>query len=639
MPRLDHHSIGTRLGRLLAAAILLAATLFGYLYAQRSAADPRGVGAAEAEALVLRANLAGKMEAGLGDSFGGAWFDPSTGRLHIGVTSPAGRQRTEEIAARSGLSEVVTETPVDSTWGDLTAAQQTLNRHLSDLLARGQVRTSAMPDTNSVTVELASTVTASRRAALQREIPGTGVDVAVKVASATSLAPRPELRCRKFEAGRAHCDKPIAAGVTIKAKNGTTCTAGPAVILQDLSTAAKSTATYILTAGHCIKSGGAGAEWFARNKEEEGGDTLIGKAQEGLWGEKGLVDKVDVGVIEVEKPGKWVHENATPVTPGLVQWDNTKEVDPTAVTGTGVVPVKGTNVCVSGQTNGKSCGTIFAPSVTISEEVSPGVFVTVETLAEVEGATTGGGTSGGPWYTEANPGGEVLGTHVAATVIVEGGMNKNRKWFQPLAVSLSNLATPYQLLTTANEKRQHPAAGPPFTSSAYPAVVTGSNTKGAETITFEAGKLECAGHFEGTLPGITTTLTLKPKYTSCSAFGFLEATVNAEGCTYELHSTENVEANVRKSHVDVVCPAGQSIKVTAATCKAEVKAQTGLTTVKTTNEGGKVKLTWEVTGIAYTVTQDGIGCPFAGTGSKTNATYAGSVVLSRVGGGTVDVGE
>jgi hypothetical protein len=637
MSGLDLNSIATR-GRLLIAAGVLTAILFGYAYARGSAAEPAGgppgIGVAEAETRILDANLGGRMEAALGDSFGGVWFERSTGQLHVGVTSPASRQRAKGVADRAGLPELVTETPVDSTWGELTAAQETLNQELEDLFARGQVRTSALPDTNSVMVELASTVTASRRAALRREASGTGVDVSVRASSAPSLVGTAEKRCRKFVTEKAHCDKPIAAGVNIEAKNGTQCTAGPAILLQDLSTEANSTATYILTAGHCIAAGGKDAEWFALPKEE-GEKTLIGKAVEGLWGEKGLVDKVDVGVIKVDKPGKWVHENETPVTPGIVEWSAAAEVDPTPVTAQAAVPMKGTKVCVSGRVSGKSCGELFAPSVTTTFASGR----TSETLAEVEGATSGGGTSGGPWYLEAKPG-EALGTHVGAGKVKEEGKEFERKWFQPLAVSFANLAVKYQLLTTANEKRKHPAAGPPFTASEYPAVVTGSNTKGSEALTTEGGKVECDSHFEGTLPGITTTLALKPTYTNCSAFGFLAATVSPEGCTYELHSAEEVSSSTHKSLLDVVCPAGQSIKITAGTCKLEVKAQASLKTVATTNlGGGTITAQPNVTGIAYTVTQDGFGCPFAGTGNKTNATYSGDVVFSRVGGGSIDVGK
>jgi len=187
------------------------------------------------------------------------------------------------------------------------------------------------------------------------------------------------------------------------------------------------------------------------------------------------------------------------------------------------------------------------------------------------------------------------------------------------------------------------AAGAPgaqainFEASSYPATVTGSNTKGSETLTTEAGAVQCSSHFEGTLSAASSTLTITPKYSECTAFGFLSATVTTEGCTYVFHATEEVSAGVFNSHADVSCPEGKSIKIAAATCKAEVKAQTGLTTVKSTNSGSSVTVQPNVTGIAMTVTQDGFGCPFAGTGAKT-ASYHGDVLISRVGGGSVGVG-
>jgi hypothetical protein len=181
-----------------------------------------------------------------------------------------------------------------------------------------------------------------------------------------------------------------------------------------------------------------------------------------------------------------------------------------------------------------------------------------------------------------------------------------------------------------------------FTASEYPAQITGSNTKGSEVFSTEGGDVECNSHFiSASQNAASSTLTVTPAYTSCEAFGFLSATVNTEGCTYVFHATEG-SAGVYKSHVDVNCPAGQSIKVTASTCKAEIKAQTGLTTVKTTNitegaDAGKVTVQPEVSSIAYTVTQDGFLCPFGGTGNKNDGTYTGDVVVSRIGGGSVSV--
>ncbi|HET9396290.1 MAG TPA: hypothetical protein VFO36_09555 [Nitrospiraceae bacterium] len=184
-----------------------------------------------------------------------------------------------------------------------------------------------------------------------------------------------------------------------------------------------------------------------------------------------------------------------------------------------------------------------------------------------------------------------------------------------------------------------------FTASSYPATITGSNTKGSEVFKTEGGNVECNSHFVShSQSAASSTLTVTPTYTSCDAFGFLSATVNTEECSYVFHATdtitetEPVHRHYWRHHVDVVCPTGQSIKVTASTCKAEIKSQTGLTTVKTENiAGGSVTVTPDVSGIAYTVTQDGFLCPFGGTGNKTDGKYTGDVTVSRVGGGSVSV--
>ncbi|HWT91266.1 MAG TPA: hypothetical protein VN179_09130, partial [Solirubrobacterales bacterium] len=107
------------------------------------------------------------------------------------------------------------------------------------------------------------------------------------------------------------------------------------------------------------------------------------------------------------------------------------------------------------------------------------------------------------------------------------------------------------------------SAVPQFTASAYPATVTGSNTKGSEVLTTEGGVVECASHFVShSLAAASSTLTVTPTYTNCEAFG-LNATVNTEGCTYVFHATEKVSTGVYNNHVDILCPAGKSIKIVA----------------------------------------------------------------------------
>jgi len=157
----------------------------------------------------------------------------------------------------------------------------------------------------------------------------------------------------------------------------------------------------------------------------------------------------------------------------------------------------------------------------------------------------------------------------------------------------------------------------------YPESFTGTNGVGSETFTTEAGTVECASKFTGSAAGETTTITVTPEYENCKAFGFLNATVSHEGCHYLFHLTTKLAGPVWQAHVDVTCPEGKSIKIVAGTCEATVGAQPGLTTVNLRNNGATtdVEVEANVSGIAYTVTKDGFGCPFSGTGPKTGAKY------------------
>jgi len=181
-------------------------------------------------------------------------------------------------------------------------------------------------------------------------------------------------------------------------------------------------------------------------------------------------------------------------------------------------------------------------------------------------------------------------------------------------------------------------AVPQYTSSSYPFTVTGLNAKGSESFSTEAGKIECDSHYVShSLSAAGSTLTVTPAYTNCSAFGFAP-TLNNEGCGYVFHATERVGAGVYRHHVSVSCGAGKSMKWTAGTCKFEIKPQTGLTTAESTNlAAGTVTVQLNVQKIAYTVTQDGFGCPFTGTGNKTDGSFTGHIVLAKVGGGSVSV--
>jgi len=172
-----------------------------------------------------------------------------------------------------------------------------------------------------------------------------------------------------------------------------------------------------------------------------------------------------------------------------------------------------------------------------------------------------------------------------------------------------------------------------YTASSYPAIGTGTSAVGNDVFKTEAGNVECKSHFTGTLAAASSTLTVTPTYTECKAFGFLNATVTMGTCDYQFQAPTLVSADNYTAAVKVVCGA-TPITITAGTCKATVGAQSPAGNVAITDEtaAGDVKVKANVTGINYTVTEDGFACPFGGTGAKTGATYtqASSITFDAV---------
>lgn len=164
-----------------------------------------------------------------------------------------------------------------------------------------------------------------------------------------------------------------------------------------------------------------------------------------------------------------------------------------------------------------------------------------------------------------------------------------------------------------------------FVAESFPASLTGAQAETAPLAIFtEGGKITCTSlTFGGSLPSASSSLALAPTFAGCQAFGFTEATVAANGCSF-VYRAGNSQ--------DVSCPAGSSITVSTARCGMSIPAQTGLKSVAYTNvrpsgERRKVEVTSSVTKLAYTVTRDEFGCPFGGTGSKTSGSITGSLLV------------
>jgi hypothetical protein len=657
-------SIEVRKARTLAVAIGLLAAAVVYGGAQSSAAGPatspanleaapeRSSRATEVEAAIARNDLTARTEAALGSDFAGIWFDPPAAQVHVGFTSAAARRGAEAVAAQVGLAEAVTETRVASTWAQLDAAQARWDRRLDDLFDRSQVSTALDPKRNAVTVELASTVPAARRVALERAAAAESVDVSISVAPYPDLGVEPQARCNAFVPAMAACEPTIVGGVTIhgplvkqkefeESEEGEKgedfeeeefvaagegllmkkCTAGPAVIVKKPADKATATKTYILTVGHCVDpnraGGGVGGKWAAYNKKgvpEEVGPVIAY-----------INNLIDVAVVEVTTK-YWAKANdPAPVTPAVMPWA-AKEADPLPVIQQNP-PMLDAFSCVSGQKKGFSCGKIIKLNQTTTVN---GVKKTE--LTEVQGATTEGGDSGGPWISEAE--------YKKGSAFVEGihvGRKKStgNPVFQPLSVSLPELkkqkGLDLELLTQANEKRHMV-----FTADSYPATVSAKGTFEDKFTAFGATTTCTEGEFSGQLSKPegekeNTAIEVTPAYSKCTALGLPVKFVN-NGCKHKMTLTEKIASGHYKATLDIVCPAGKpgiqfqiytshaNLTSGVAMCTVTVPPQSGLKTVTLTNGGGQIVLdSGTVEAVKVKIHRNGFFCPGSGTESETTS--------------------
>jgi hypothetical protein len=174
-----------------------------------------------------------------------------------------------------------------------------------------------------------------------------------------------------------------------------------------------------------------------------------------------------------------------------------------------------------------------------------------------------------------------------------------------------------------------PAAQAQFTASSYPTTAVANSAIGNDDFKTEAGSVECAADFVGTLTEASNTLTLEPTYTNCKAFGFTEASMNMNGCAYVFHRW-----SLLISHVTIECSGGK-ILIKAGNCEVQIGEQGPLSSISLSNNGNHIQVAFNLANIAYAVTKDGFLCPFGGTGNKTGGTYTQneSVTLYPITGG------
>jgi hypothetical protein len=172
-----------------------------------------------------------------------------------------------------------------------------------------------------------------------------------------------------------------------------------------------------------------------------------------------------------------------------------------------------------------------------------------------------------------------------------------------------------------------------WTAASYPALISGEQSSPSSTsFGFEnstTAKCVQVG-LAGELTAASSSLTLSPGYTECTAFGFSEASVKPEECTMVLKPTSG-SVDTFSGTVDISCPAGKKMTFIGGNCETKVGTQTavGGLSYKTNTAAtpDEIEATFAVTALAYEKSKDGISCPLTGTGSKTNGTISGTVKL------------
>jgi streptogrisin C len=330
-------------------------------------------------------------------SFGGAWFDPPRGVLHVAVTTSAASARVAALARR--LHVQVAPQRVHRSFAEL-------ERQAAALRAGGGALGQAAHGQVGVDVQRNQVVVA-----LPTSANGFAGLVAGAARAGVRLVADPSLRTQA-DAGctsRAACDWTIRAGAMLW-----TGSAGNNVCLVGFTARDASNQRYVYTAGHC--SGGNGITWGT-------GALAIGPMQAAV-----NFGSLDASIIRVTNPwfasdsgGEIYNEYA----PGR------------SVAVNGVAPTlsyiwAGDTVCLAANytsPNGPSyCGVVGTNS-----------DAAVRGLVRVDGLDACPGDSGGGWYWLTSSSRRIAyGLHSRSDVGCHGDQGGSHSWFSALPTIKSN---------------------------------------------------------------------------------------------------------------------------------------------------------------------------------------------------------
>jgi hypothetical protein len=208
-----------------------------------------GVSKAQAEevlqtqASAAEADIVGDLQDRLGARYAGIWFDNDSGEYVVPlVPGASGKAIHAEFASAALGPDQLRTVPAQSSWAELEAAQEELNRALAPMFAAREVQTSLDPRTNAVVIKQAAGAGVGERDEIRRLAANASVEVKLRESEVNRFGGQLEACTDIF------CGQPLRGGVGIfdEFDPDTECTAGFKAIGDSNGS------RYLLTAGHCV---------------------------------------------------------------------------------------------------------------------------------------------------------------------------------------------------------------------------------------------------------------------------------------------------------------------------------------------------------------------------------------------------
>ncbi len=327
-------------------------------------------------------------------TYGGAWFDPLTGIVHVAATTDAAVKNIAAIGRRYGVAVQAHRVARSVAALEQAAAKLRAGKDEVGQAAKGRVGFDVK--TNQVT----AAVPASRRTGLQRAAAAGDV----KLVEAPAATPEPDYGCTT----RYVCDWTLRAGVNFQLPNGTQWCA--------IGFTARTTANvrYAYSAGHC--SQGVGQNWTVATT------TSVGPVES-------VQDTGPVDALIVKVTNTWF----TSDTGGEIYY----VLDNHTVPVKGVAPylgyiVAGETVCLSAN-YADPAGTNLCGVVGTNSDAS------FRGMVRVDGVDACGGDSGGGWYWLPASGNRyAYGIHSSSDGGCHGDAGGTRSWFSAMPTVKAN---------------------------------------------------------------------------------------------------------------------------------------------------------------------------------------------------------